>query len=101
MEKPNKIIEIEKNEGQLSIMNVWTCFDLEKFRNNKKLKPLVSESIVSFDGTIQYNQIIFSTPAGYYLFIYRNDEGNYHLKIYYKEEQYNEVLIFVKQLIKK
>jgi hypothetical protein len=103
--KPEYIQNLESNEGIFSVM---VCHELKgdflKYLNEKKLTRVYEKSSVKEVGYIVFEEVIFKSQQNFYLFlelrvIPQSDTISY-LTIYYKIEQYNELYLFLSQLLK-
>jgi hypothetical protein len=91
----------EKNNEFYSMLKVSGVFDIDTFLNRKNLTMIKSTSNY-IENHISYDECLFETSAGFYLYLINMDsKDSYKLSFYYKEEQLNEVKIFLNQLIKK
>jgi|LauGreDrversion4_2_1035121.scaffolds.fasta_scaffold14305_5 hypothetical protein len=90
----------EENNELFSVLNVSSSFELDTFMNRKNLIMIKSKSNY-IDSSINYEECLFQTSAGFYLYLEKLLSTDfYKLSFYYKEEQLNEVKIFLNQLIK-
>ena len=69
-------------------------FDLSKYEIQH-----MSSSYLS--GKVSWKEIILKTKQGFYLYIRRNTlyKNSVDVDIYYRQEQHNELLIFIKPFI--
>ena len=103
--KPEYIQNIESKDGIFSVM---VCHSLKgeflKYLNEKKLKRVYEKSSVNDNGVINFNEVIFKSQQDFYLFVevrlIPQSETISNLTIYYKVEQYNELYMFLSQLLK-
>jgi hypothetical protein len=100
MVKPDYIFSLEKEYGIFSIME----FEIPdpKFKEfiGNKLKIVYARTNINNDNMqIEWNEIIYKTTHPFYLYLLRKDE-NWLIGIYYKVEQFEELKIFVSQLLK-
>lgn len=80
-----------------SVINVVGDFDLKLFLGKKNL--FLEKSFSSYEQELKYQKCVFKTTAGFYLYLVRKkDTENFELIIYYKEDQKNEVIIFLNQI---
>jgi hypothetical protein len=91
----------EKNNEFYSMLKVSNLFDINSFLNRKNLTMVKSTSNY-MDNSFSYEECLFETSAGFYLYLLKEmgTQNSYKLSFYYKEEQLNEVKIFLNQLIK-
>jgi len=105
MNKPEYIQNLESKEDILSFM---ICPELKgdflKFLKDKKLKRVYETSSIDSQGLIKFNEVILKSQQEFYLYIENktqiNAEPKFNLTIYYKIEQYNELVLFSSQLLK-
>jgi len=105
MNKPEYIQNLETKDNFFSIM---TCHILKgnflTYLNEKKLTRVYEKSFVREDGTIMFEEVIFKSQQNFYLSLgirtIPQSETIYNLTIYYKPEQYNELYLFLSQLLK-
>jgi hypothetical protein len=103
MNKPKYIKKIEKDGEILSIMNLLSLpKEFEKYADG--LKTTLVHSVVDVDyvdGIPKYCEKIYKTSQGFYLYLSLSKSGDHvGLTIYYKQEQLNELSIFVRGLLK-
>ena len=90
------MIDVLKLDG-FSVINVDGDFDLNFFLDKKNL--FLEKSFSLYREKLEYQKCIFRTTAGFYLYlIKKKDTENFELIIYYKEDQKNEVIIFLNQI---
>lgn len=103
MQKPEYISKLEIGGTVFSIMNL-DIFDgnLHKFLEDKKLTRVFEKSKMMLNGDLIWNEIIYKTKQPFYLHILNETitENRWELQIYYKPEQLNELIIFIRQVIK-
>ena len=101
MKKPEYIQNLESKENIFSVM---VCDRLEgellKYLNEKKLIRVYELSNIGLDGSISFNEVIFKSQQRFYLFVEKTGSPKFNLTIYYKVEQYNELYLFITQLLK-
>jgi hypothetical protein len=99
---------IQKLESQDDIFSVMACHELKgdflKFLNEKKLTRVYEKSSINESGYISFNEVIFKSQQSFYLSIeirvIPQSDTISKLTIYYKVEQYNELYMFISQLLK-
>jgi hypothetical protein len=100
MKKPKYIKDIEKNGEVLSLSKLYSL--PKEFDNfiNKKIMILYSKSDIDTDsGKFIFKEKLYKTQQPFYLYLlFRGDEID--TDIYYKQEQHNELIIFITQLLK-
>lgn len=90
--------EIFEN-GSFSMVEVDGDLELKTLLNKKNIFLIKSNS--SFNKEINYYECLFKTSAGFYLHLSKKENTDFFkLVIYYKEDQKNELLIFINQLKK-
>lgn len=103
--KPEYIQNLESKEGIFSIM---VCHELKgdllKYLSEKKLTRVYEKASIKDGGYIVFEEVIFKSQQNFYLClklktIPQSDTFSY-LTIYYKVEQYNELYMFLIQLLK-
>lgn len=103
MKKPIYIKNIEKTEGVFSVMN------FHKFRTNmykifeeKKTTKVFEKSYIHIDGSFEWVELIYKTNQNFYLHMLNDTEDKtmWSITIYYKPENLNELLIFIRQVLK-
>jgi len=105
MEKPEYIQNLELKDGIFSVM---ICPELKgeflKYLNEKKLTRVYEKSSINESGLIKFEEVIFKSQQKFFLFIKIRDilhsDTISNLTIYYKVEQYNELYLFISQLLK-
>jgi hypothetical protein len=90
------------NKNNLSIIDYGEEHKLtpKDFTESKGCIEVYSESL--FIDILLYKEYIVKYKAGFYIYLSRNDfeTKTFEIKILYKPEQYNEVLLFLRQLKK-
>jgi hypothetical protein len=103
--KPEYIQNLESKENIFSVM---VCHTLKgeflKYLNEKKLTRVYEKSSMNESGFLNFQEVIFKSQQNFYLFveiktILQSDTIS-NLTIYYKVEQYNELFLFLSQLLK-
>jgi hypothetical protein len=100
MKKPRYIKDIEKNDGVLSLSNLYSLpKEFDDFIK-KKVTIFYSNSDIDIEsGKFIFKEKLYKTIQGFYLYLsFRGDEID--ADIYYKQEQHNELIIFITQLLK-
>lgn len=100
MKKPKYIKDIEKNGEVLSLSKLYSL--PKEFDNfiNKKIIILYSKSDIDTDsGKFIFKEKLYRTQQSFYLYLsFIGDKID--TDIYYKQEQHNELIIFITQLLK-
>jgi hypothetical protein len=105
MDKPEYIQNLELKDNVFSVM---VCHTLKgeflKYLNEKKLTRVYEKSSMNDNGVLSFEQVIFKSQQDFYLDVgirkIPQSETIYNLTIYYKVEQYNELFLFLSQLLK-
>jgi len=100
MKKPKYIKDIEKNGEVLSLSKLYSL--PKEFDNfiNKKIIILYSKSDIDTDsGKFIFKEKLYRTQQSFYLYLSFIGE-KIDTDIYYKQEQHNELIIFITQLLK-
>ena len=105
MSKPEYIQNLELKDNVFSVMVCHTLKgDFLKYLNGKKLTRVYEKSLMKDDGFLTFEQVIFKSQQGFYLSLeirtIPQSETISNLNIYYKAEQYNELFLFLSQLLK-
>ena len=105
MNKPEYIQNLETKDGIFSVMVCHTLKgDFLKYLNEKKLTRVYEKSLMKENGFLTFEEIIFKSQQDFYLFVeirtIPQSETIFNLTIYYKAEQYNELFLFLSQLLK-
>ena len=103
--KPEYIQNLESKENIFSVM---VCHTLKgeflKYLNDKKLTRVYEKSSMNESGFLTFQEVIFKSQQNFYLFveikIIPQSDTISNLTIYYKVEQYNELFLFLSQLLK-
>lgn len=102
--KPEYIKKLEDNEGIFSILDFHRYSDnLIKYLDIKKLKRVYERGVVSNRGKAKWEEVIFETAQKFYFQVNTinvNGEDEYGLTIYYKPEQFNELIFLTTQILK-
>jgi hypothetical protein len=105
MEKPEYIQNLESKDGIFSVM---ACPELKgeflKYLNEKKLTRVYEKSSMNESNMVKFEEVIFKSQQKFFLFIeirvIPQSDTISKLTIYYKTEQYNELYLFLSQLLK-
>jgi hypothetical protein len=105
MNKPEYIQNLELKDNVFSVM---VCHTLKgeflKYLNEKKLTRVYEKSSMKDNGVIVFEEVILKSQQDFYLFVeiktIPQSETIFNLTIYYKSEQYNELYLFISQLLK-
>lgn len=98
--KPEYIKSLEDGKP-FSTLELDVPDDFQKFLDGRALTTVFSDSWMEFEiGEVKTRSKIYLTKQSFYLYLLKADVNNKTLVIYYKEEQLNELKIFIKQLLK-
>ena len=105
MNKPDYIKNLESKDEFFSVMSCHVLKgDFLKYLNEKKLTRVYEKSSIREDGLIVFEEVIFKSQQNFYLSLgirtIPQSETIFNLTIYYKSEQYNELYLFLAQLLK-
>jgi hypothetical protein len=102
--KPEFISQLEIKEGVFSLLDFHRYQDnLIKYLDEKKLKRVFEKGVVSNRGKAKWEEVIFETAQKFYFQVNTinvNGEDEFGLTIYYKPEQFNELIFLTTQLLK-
>jgi len=100
MDKHYYIKHIEKESAPLSMVSIQDTQLTDEKLDALKCVTLFSTSVYS-GGNFIWEEIILKTKQGFFLFIRRHplDKTMIDVDIYYRQEQYNELLIFIKPFV--
>lgn len=95
--KPEYILDIEKTEGILSVVE-FSHFDETKYEQTLKKMPIVYGNSIYDVNTkkLMWDEKIFKTAQSFYIYI--NGTNNFY--IYYKPTMLDELKFFINQLNK-
>lgn len=102
IEKPGYIKNFEtKNNDFLSTIEIsFTDRKLEKFLDSRNFTTMWSRSSSDpMEYKIEVHEKIYKTKQGFFLYLFLGSDTSV-LTIYYKQEQHNELLIFIPLLLK-
>jgi len=99
IELPHYIKNVEKHV--LSTLNLsFLRNGVEEFLDGKTFTIVWSEGDIDVQtGKIKFSKKIYETKQGFYLYLLLNQEIP-SMVVYYKQEQINELKIFISQLLK-
>jgi hypothetical protein len=105
MEKPEYIQNLESKDNFFSVM---FCHELKgeflKFLSERKLTRVYEKSSITEAGYIKSEEVIFKSQQNFYLHVkirvIPQSDTISKLTIYYNVEQYNELYLFLSQLLK-
>ena len=105
MNKPEYIQNLESKDGIFSVM---VCHELKgeflKYLNGKKLLRVYEKGLINESNLVKFEEVIFKSQQNFYLFVeirvIPQTDTISNLTIYYETEQYNELYLFLSQLLK-
>jgi hypothetical protein len=102
MDKPKYIEKLEEGGDVYSIINILSLpKEIEQYLNKIKSTIVYSVGDMKYpDIKINYTQKIYKTAQGFYIYLSLKGYGTPVITIYYKQEQLNEMTLFVGQLLK-
>lgn len=102
--KAEYIIQLERENGVFSLLDFHRYSDnLIKYLEEKNLKVVFQKGVVSNKGKAKWEEVIFETAQKFYFQVNTinvNGEDEYGLTIYYKPEQFKELIFLTTQLLK-
>jgi hypothetical protein len=98
--KPEYIIGIEDGKP-FSTLELEVPEDFPKFLDGRAFTTVFTDSWMEFEtGEFKTRSKIYLTKQAFYLYLLKGSIDSKTLVIYYKEEQLNELKLFIKQLLK-
>jgi uncharacterized protein YdeI (YjbR/CyaY-like superfamily) len=97
METPRYIKSIEDKNGILSIMTLNSIQDKVIEFLDKKITRVWERGVFNTSNQIIWEEVIYKTNQGFFMYVKKNDDNIITLTIYYKSEQLNELKIFINQ----
>ena len=105
MNKPEYIQNLESKDGIFSVM---VSHELKgeflKYLNGKKLSRVYEKGLMNESNLVNFEEVIFKSQQNFYLFVQirviPQSDTISKLTIYYNVEQYNELYLFLSQLLK-
>ena len=99
--KPDYIKYLEQNDGIYSELDFPTLeYDLVGYLDQKKLKRVYESAGLGEKDKIIWYDIIFITTHPFYLYVKPIANNTSTLTIYYKPEQLNELIVFIRIMLK-
>ena len=98
--KPEYIMNVEGGKP-FSTLELEVPDDFPKFLDGRAFTTVYSDNYMNY-GTEEFNtrSKIYLTKQSFYLYLLKGDITDKTLVVYYREEQLNELKIFIKQLLK-
>jgi hypothetical protein len=102
MEKIEYIKKLEEGGETYSLINLLSIpKEIEQYLNKIKSTIVYSVGDLNYpDIKINYTEKIYKTAQGFYIYLSLQGYGTPMITIYYKQEQLNEMTLFVGQLLK-
>jgi hypothetical protein len=98
--KPEYIIGIEDGKP-FSTLELEVPDDFQKFLDGRTFTTVYSDNWMEFKtGEFKTRSKIYSTKQSFYLYLFKSVMDDKSLAIYYREEQLNELKLFIGQLLK-
>jgi hypothetical protein len=103
--KPEYIQNLESKEDIFSVMVGPTIKgEFLQYLSEKKITRVYEKSSMNESGLIRFEEVIFKSQQNFFLFLeiktIPQSDTISNLTIYYKVEQYNELFLFLSQLLK-
>lgn len=100
MKKHYYIKHIERMTEPLSKLSIEETTLMDDKLDTSKYESIFMNSAYS-GGKVSWKEIILKTKQGFYLFIRRHSlhKNIIDVDIYYRQEQHNELLVFIKPFI--
>lgn len=99
--KPDYIKHLEQTDGIYSVLHFPTLNnDLVVFFDQKKLKRVYETSGLVKKDKIEWYDVIYVTAHPFYLHVTLVADDTSTLVIYYKPEQLNELIVFIRIILK-
>jgi type IV secretory pathway VirB9-like protein len=103
MKIPKYIDKLSETEGIFSVVTFHDFrTDVFKFLQEKKFERVYEKSHIHIDGNAKWGEIIYKTKQPFYLFLENNSDDTviWNLTIFYKPEQFNELVFFIGQVLR-
>ncbi len=91
---------MEKDGEIFSTNIIYLPETIDGFLSNKKVILVHSDSITNEEGKRVYNEKLYKTTQGFYIYLVREEQLIFKTTFYYKQEQSNEFDLFIGQLLK-
>jgi hypothetical protein len=99
--KPEYIIGVENGGKPFSTLELEVPEDFPKFLDGRAFTTVFSDSLMEFKtGEVKVRSKIYLTKQSFYLYLFKSEMDDKDLVIYYREEQSNELKLFIGQLLK-
>lgn len=102
MEKIEYIKKLEEGGVAFSMVNILSVpKEIEQYLNKIKSTIIYSIADLTYPNIeIKYTEKIYRTVQGFFIYLSIREDGTPVITIYYKQEQLNEMTLFVGQLLK-
>lgn len=102
MEKIEYIKKLEEGGVVFSMVNILSVpKEIEQYLNKIKSTIIYSIADLTYPNIeIKYTEKIYRTVQGFFIYLSIREDGTPVITIYYKQEQLNEMTLFVGQLLK-
>ncbi len=98
--KPDYIKGLEDGKP-FSTLELDVPDDFQKFLDGRALTTVFTDGWMDFEtGELETRSQIYLTKQSFYLYLFKDSVDKKTLVIYYKEEQLNELKLFIRQLLK-
>jgi hypothetical protein len=98
--KPDYIKGLEDGKP-FSTLELDVPDDFSKFLDGRALTTVFTDGWMDFEtGELKTRSQIYLTKQSFYLYLFKACVDKKNLVIYYKEEQLNELKLFIRQLLK-
>jgi len=98
--KPEYIKRLEDGKP-FSTLELEVPEDFPKFLDGRAFTTVFSDSLMEFKtGEVKVISKIYLTKQSFYLYLFKSEINDKDLVIYYREEQSNELKLFIGQLLK-
>lgn len=76
--------------------------DIFKFFDEKKIERVYEKSHIHLDGNAVWSELIYKTNQPFYLFLENKSDDSplWNLIIFYKPNQFDELIFFIRQVLK-
>jgi hypothetical protein len=100
MDTPKYIKNLEKNGEVYSTATLVTSIEFDEFITKRKVMLVHSHSEIEENGKKNYQEKIYKTAQGFYIYIFNEGESTFKVTFYYFQNQSNEFDLFIIQLLK-
>lgn len=103
MKLPKYIKRLNKNGDFMSVMTFHHFrTDIFKYFDEKKLERVYEKSHIHLDGDAIWSELIYKTNQSFYLFLENKSDDSpiWNLTIFYKPNQFDELVFFIRQVLR-